>query len=238
MYSIDRTTSMSFNIIDCKHRHCVFTIPDELRSFFLKDRSLLNSLFHAVRSVVLRMFAKVNKTEHFDPGFICVLHTFGRILQWTPHIHCLISESATGNFTPWRPFKHFNYFQLRNAFRTALLNELETAIGPSFKKMKSYIYKHCPNGFYVRAKPNKCDPNTVIKYIGRYLGRPVIATKRIDSYDGTTVTFHYNRHEDEKLIVETIPVLDFIARLIAIPFWPPLVMIHFPVQNVVRLCFF
>lgn len=91
---------------------------------------------------------------------------------------------------------------------------METAIGPSFKKMKSYIYKHCPNGFYVRAKPNKCNPNTVIKYIGRYLGRPVIATKRIDSYDGTNVTFHYNRHEDEELIVETIPVLDFIARLI------------------------
>ena len=197
MYSIDRTTSMSFKIIDCEHRHCVFTIPQELRSFFLKDRSLLNCLFHAVRSVILRMF-----------------YTFGRSLQWNPHIHCLISEGATGNLTPWRSFKHFNYLQLRNAFRTALLNEMETAIGPSFKKMKSYIYKHCPNGFYVRAKPNKCNPNTVIKYIGRYLGRPVIATKRIDSYDGTNVTFHYNRHEDEELIVETIPVLDFIARLI------------------------
>lgn len=28
------------------------------------------------------------------------------------------------------------------------------------------------------------------------------------------VTFHYNRHEDEKLIMETIPVMDFIKRLI------------------------
>ena len=27
------------------------------------------------------------------------------------------------------------------------------------------------------------------------------------------ITFHYNRHEDEKLVIETIPVLDFIARL-------------------------
>lgn len=90
MYSIDRTTSMSFKIIDCEHRHCAFTIPKELRPFFLKDRTLLNCLFHAVRSVVLRMFSKVNKREHFVPGFICVLHTFGRSLQWNPHIHCLI----------------------------------------------------------------------------------------------------------------------------------------------------
>ena len=33
----------------------------------------------------------------------------------------------------------------------------------------------------------------VTKYIGRYLGRPVIATSRIDHYDGETVTFHYNQ---------------------------------------------
>lgn len=51
--------------------------------------------------------------------------------------------------------------------------------------------------FYVRALPNKCNPSHVIKYIGRYLGRPVIATSRIDSYDGEFVTFHYHRHEDE-----------------------------------------
>lgn len=59
-----------------------------------------------------------------------------------------------------------------------------------------------------------CDPNTVVKYIGRYLGRPVIATSRIDKYDGDTVTFHYNRHEDNKYIVETIPTIEFIQRLI------------------------
>ena len=38
--------------------------------------------------------------------------------------------------------------------------------------------------------------------------------KRIDKYDGDNVTFHYNRHEDEKLIVETIPALEFMERLI------------------------
>lgn len=42
----------------------------------------------------------------------------------------------------------------------------------------------------------------------------MIATKRIYSYDGTNVTFHYNRHKDEKLVVDTVPVLDFIERLI------------------------
>lgn len=39
-------------------------------------------------------------------------------------------------------------------------------------------------------------------------------SSRIDAYDGENVTFHYNRHEDDKLIIETIPAMEFIARLI------------------------
>jgi len=103
---------------------------------------------------------------------------------------------------------------MRDSFQTALLNHLEKYLEPSFKKVKASIYKNHKNGFYVYAKPNKCNPSTVIKYIGRYLGRPVIATSRIDDYDGENVTFHYNRHEDEKLVTETVPALDFIERLI------------------------
>lgn len=156
----------------------------------------------------------MNHSEDFKPGFICVLHTFGRSLQWNPHIHVLLSEGGLGNITPWRTVKHFNYTFLRNSFRTALLNHLEAHLGTSFKKMKSFIYKNCPNGFYVYAKPSLLHNSDIIKYIGRYLGRPVIATSRIDSYDGNFVIFHYNRHEDNQLIVEKIPAVDFIKRLI------------------------
>ncbi|WP_328285423.1 transposase [Enterocloster clostridioformis] len=57
-------------------------------------------------------------------------------------------------------------------------------------------------------------PDITIKYIIRYLGRPVIATSRIDAYDGNFVTFHYQRHEDHKTITECVPVTHFIKRLI------------------------
>ncbi len=168
-------------------------------SFFLKDLSLLNCLFSAVRSVILRMFHKINKSKKFTPGIICVLHTFGRFLQWNPHIHCLVSEGGVSDDGFWRKTDFFSYTYLRNAFCTALLNMMETKLGPSFKAMKGYIYKHCKNGFYIWGKPNLCDPKTITKYIGRYLGRLVTATSRIDAYDGEYVTYHYNRHEDNKL---------------------------------------
>ena len=213
-YSMERTTSMSFKLINVQHRHCVFTIDEDLRDFFLKDHSLLNCLFHAVTSVVLRMFHKQNKSKNFTPGFIMVLHTFGRDLKWNPHIHCLITEGGYSDDGFWRNNSHFNYTFLRNAFRTALLNEMEAILGSSFKKVKAKCYTEHKHGFYVYAKPNRCDPKAVAKYIGRYLGRPVIATSRIDKYDGEHVTFHYNRHEDDKRITETIPAMEFIQRLI------------------------
>ena len=75
------------------------------------------------------------------PGFILILHTFGRDLKWNPHIHCILSEGGAGNFSVWRPVKHFDYTLLRNAFCTALLNEMEKAIGPSFNADSL----ECPN---------------------------------------------------------------------------------------------
>ena len=213
-YNQMRSFHMSSKLVSCVHRHCVFTIPEELRIYFLQNRKLLNLLFSSVRDVVLRMFSKINKTESFTPGFICVLHTFGRDLKWNPHIHALISEGGAGNITPWRTVKHFDYTFLRNAFRKVLLEKMTASIGVSFRKVKNNIYKNHADGFYVRAKPNLCTPNVTIKYITRYLGRPVIATSRIDKYDGENVTFHYTRHEDNKTIEECVPALDFIKRLI------------------------
>ena len=220
-YAMDRTAAMSYKLINCTHRHCVFTIDQSLRSFFRKDRSLLNCLFSAVRNVLLRMFHKINKQELFTPGFVLVLHTFGRDLKWNPHIHCLITEGGMGNSGLWKKVSHFPYKFLRYAFQTVLLNLLDAKLGPSFKKIKSGCYKNHKDGFYVYAKNNRCNVGEVTKYIGRYLGRPVIATSRIDAYKDDMVTFHYNRHEDDKRVVETIPVMDFIKRLI----------IHIPDEN-------
>ena len=213
-YNQLRSFHMSCKLVSCVHRHCVFTIPEELLIFFLQDRRLLNFLFSFVRDVVLRMFVKINKAENFTPELICVLHTFGRDLKWNPHIHALISEGGAGNSSPWRAVKHFDYTFLRNAFRKVLLEKMASAIGPSLRKIKNDIYKNHSDGFYVRAKPNPCTPDMTIKYISRYLGRPVIAASRIDKYDGEFVTFHYTRHEDNKTIEECVPAPDFIKRLI------------------------
>ena len=107
--------------------------------FFLKDRKLLDLLFQSVQDVVLRMFSKINTTEKFTPGFICVLHTFGRDFKWNPHIHALISEGASGNIAPWRSIKYFNFTFLRRAFQKVLLEKLSAQLDASLKTEKQPI---------------------------------------------------------------------------------------------------
>ena len=46
-YNEDRAISIFSKLFKWKHRHVVFTVPEELRPFFRNNRSLLNLLFEA-----------------------------------------------------------------------------------------------------------------------------------------------------------------------------------------------
>lgn len=215
-YQMDRSASISSKLINCKHRHIVFTIPQELRIFFRKDRDLLHLLFKASSELMLDWFSNLNKSQCFTPGIVCALHTFGRDLKWNPHIHMLITEGGSGNFSVWRDVKHFPFVMLRKKWQTAILFHLEQALGKAnFRNLKNKLYFAYPDGFYVHAPSSDFNsPNAVANYITRYIGRPAMAQSRIIHYDGTSVTFWYQRHEDNKRVEETLPVYEFIKRLI------------------------
>lgn len=55
-YAKNRVIEIQKKVFDCHHRHIVFTIPQELRSFFKKDKSLLNLLFKGANDVINYFF--------------------------------------------------------------------------------------------------------------------------------------------------------------------------------------
>lgn len=67
LYAMQCTASMSFKLVNVTHRHCVFIIDENFHDFFLGDCSLPNRLFHAVDSVVSRMFFRQNTSMNFTP---------------------------------------------------------------------------------------------------------------------------------------------------------------------------
>jgi hypothetical protein len=214
-YIQDRANSITSKLINCKHRHIVFTIPEELRIFFRKDRNLLHLPFEASSNTVLTWFNKLNKSENFKPGIISTMHTFGRDLKWNPHIHMIVTEGASGSKSIWRKVSHFPFNMLRKRWQATILDLLHKKLGDSFYKLKSYLFKKYPDGFYVYAKSNmESDSSKAVEYIIRYTGRPAMAQSRIIDYDGEFVTFYYDRHEDNQRVTEKIHAFEFIKRLI------------------------
>jgi len=221
-YSKDRALSMASKLLDSPHRHVVLTIPEELRKYFAQDRTLLNILFTSAADTIKYRFNQFSKSEDYEPGMICVLHTFGRDLKWNPHIHMILCEDAIGNSDIWRRFGHINYEGLRHSWQYCVLKQMGERIKtPVFKDLANKLYTDHKNGFYVNAPPVKNFSTAVVNYILRYAGRPVLAQSRIIGYDRKTVTFTYTPHGSTIVVTETLPVFDFIKRLI----------IHIPEQN-------
>lgn len=98
-----------------------------------------------------------------------------------------------------------------------------------FRKIKNDMYFKHKDGFYFYSPPSKFKSYVdLIKYVCRYVARPVIAESRIIDYDGTYVTFWYQRHNDDLIIIEKIHAYEFISRLI----------VHIPDYNFKQIRFY
>ena len=221
-YNNDRSTSIFSKLFKFKHRHIVWTIPKELRKFFREDRKRLNLLFKASEITINSWFHDKYKKKHIVPGFISILHTYGRSLIWNPHIHMILLEGGL-NKDGFFPVNFFAYASFRKRFMKVLLDLLDEEINTDeFKQLKRTLYKNLKNGFYVFSPPSKFKTvNGLIKYVTRYVSRPVMAESRIIDYDGTYVTFWYQRHKDNKIVIEKIHAYEFISRII----------LHIPEKN-------
>ena len=224
-YAKERADQIAKKTFKVKHRHIVFTIPEELRDYFKKDRSLFDQLFISVQKTIDYLFngkresKRVDKSKSYTitPGYIQVLHTFGRDLKFNPHIHILISEGGINSKTnEFENVRHFNYHLMRKSWQKLILDAIHEKVGKKFFPLKNKLYKTKDNGFYVYAPPQKFKSiKEGIEYVVRYTGRPVMAESRITNYDGKEVTYWYNPHEDEtKTVTITEHVYKFIGKLI------------------------
>lgn len=90
-------------LAEVDHRQWVFTIPKVLRKLFYKDRLLLAGLARCAAATILELYRVVFREKHFRPGIITSTQTFGDLLIWHPHIHCLVTDGAfdaVGHFHP------------------------------------------------------------------------------------------------------------------------------------------
>ena len=221
-YNNQRQTSIFSKLFKFKHRHVVWTIPEDLRRYFREDRKRLNLIFKASQITIECWFKEKYKKKNITPGFISILHTYGRDIGWNPHIHMILLEGGI-NKDGFVSVNFFAYASFRKRFMKVLLDLLDDEINNSeFKRLKRDLYRRYPKGFYVFSPPTKFKTvDGLIKYVTRYVARPVMAESRIIDYDSKYITFWYQRHEDNKIVIEKIHAYEFISRII----------LHIPEKN-------
>lgn len=214
-YNNERQTSIFSKLFKFKHRHIVWTIPEELRKYFREDRKRLSLIFKASQIVIESWFHDKYKKKNITPAFISILHTYGRSLIWNPHIHMILLEGGM-NKDGFITVNFFAYSAFRKRFMKVLLDLLEKEINTTeFRQLKRQLYRKLKDGFYVFSPPSKFKTiDGLIKYVTRYVSRPVMAESRILDYDRTYVTFWYQRHTDNKIVIEKIHAYEFISRII------------------------
>lgn len=227
-YNEDRDISIKSKLFRWAHRHVVFTIPEELRGYFRNNRKLLNLLFKASSETIKCWFKEKYKMKVI-PAFVSVLHTYGRPLNFNSHIHMILLDGGIAD-NKFIKIDFFSYASFRKRWMKLILDYLENEVGKQeSRKIKNELYLNYPDGFYVYAPKSKFKTlDGLLDYVCRYLSRPVMAESRILDYDGEYVTFRYQRHEDNIIVVEKLHAYEFIQRLI----------MHIPEPNFKYIRFF
>ena len=222
-----RAIHISNSTLNVKHRHIVFTIDERLRPYFKKHRDWLSFLFDSAWEALHYVFRTgyARKNDVFIPGAIITLHTFGRALNWNPHVHCLVTEGGMANNNCYKHIQFINYETLRKAFMKQLLDKMRNALPKGSKEYKQFmtlrvnLYRLDSNGFYVYAPPVHVKGDgkkQVVQYIIRYAGRPPMAQSRITSYDfsNKSISYWYEDHKTNKYILVSEHIFLFFLKLI------------------------
>ena len=222
-----RVQSILEKCINTSHRHITFTIPNTLVSWFIDKLTATNLLFDAACETLYSVVngkvpnTKTNKyKQKYMPGFFAFLHTFGRPLNFNPHIHVVFCEGVIDRNKKFKKLTYLNYDALSKRFMKLLLDKMEKYFGKDvFYETKRNMYAKYPNGFYVNNKMEDegikfHDYRELISYLTRYCSRPAIAESRILKYDGETVTYSYTDHKDNKYQEITVTVEQFIKKIL------------------------
>ncbi len=195
------------------HFMITFTVPAPFREFFRSHQSFAYSNLFKSSSFVLKKLA--SEKTYFDgdiPGFFGVLHTWGRQIQYHPHIHYIVPGGAFSSLDhSWHSSNKSFYLPVR------IMSKL----------VKSYFYKKMKKEGFLHLIPDNAweqDWNVnsqavgngarSVQYLANYVFRTAISDQRVLTVENDKVLFKYldTRTEQEK--ITRLHVFEFIRRFL------------------------
>lgn len=192
------------HLLPLSYFHLVFTIPESLRPFFLREGRVhaLEALFAAASETILEVAAR----KGLSLGVLTVLHTWNQRMENHPHIHCLVPGGGfTGNgFVVMKRFL-FSYKRLRVVFKIKLLQKLRALVKQELLSVgRAAAYQLLEDAdsreWNLKVKRALAGPDAVLRYFARYTRRIALSDSRLVAYDGKTVTYTYRDRRDRNRV--------------------------------------
>lgn len=206
---------------DCDWIHLVFTLPDSLWPLFEVNRWLLNDLCRLAVDNLLYAAGK----RGLDIGIFCAIHTYGRRLNWHPHVHVSVTCGGINEHGKWKKIS-FRKDAMRARWmwniRQMLLDVWSEGVAlPSSlahitpgSQWRSLVLTAGGDYWHVYMSKKTAGGKNTVKYLGRYLKKPPIAGSRLAHYaGGATLSFRYHDHNTGEQATETLTQREIVARL-------------------------
>ena len=193
------------SMLNLPHRHVVFTLPHELNGLIKRNgKRLLDELMRTTAAVFKDWMAHKHGLK---PGIISVLHTFGEVKTYHPHLHMIVSwggiQLETGRLTALKgAYVHYDFLQtkFRCKFEDALLALFDAGtLEHSFKgraDLLGFVKRINRQRWVIHLEPPMEIPSTVVRYIGRYSKRACLSEYKITAIDGENIRFRYKDYKD------------------------------------------
>ncbi|OKN10416.1 transposase [Klebsiella pneumoniae] len=206
---------------DCDWVHLVFTLPDTLWPVFESNRWLLNDV---CRLAVENLLYAARK-RGLEPGIFCAIHTYGRRLNWHPHVHVSVTCGGLNKHGQWKKLSF-----LKDAMRSRWMWNMRQLLLKAWSEgmampeslshittesqWRSLVLKSGGKYWHVYMSKKTAGGRNTARYLGRYLKKPPIAASRLAHYNGgASLSFRYLDHKTGETATETLTQRELVARL-------------------------
>ena len=194
-----------------------FTIPAELRRFVRSNQEVCyRAMFDAAAFALKTALANPKFCGADSVGFTAVLHTFGRDLNYHPHVHVIVPGGGMveGEWKSTRPgflapVKRLSKL-FRMEFERLLRKQLTDVVLPAAGEFRRE---------FVSDVEAVGDGVATLKYLSRYVFRTAITNDRIVSMNNGQVTFRYrptrqSKSGEQRDRLMPLPVFEFLRRFL------------------------
>jgi len=190
-----------------------FTVPAPLRSLMRsRQRVLYNALFRASSEAMKKLAADEKWIGGDLPGFFGVLHTWGRTLQYHPHIHYVVTGGAISKETGrWRP-SGTAFFLPNRALSMICRAKFREAMARAglIDQIPAEVWQTPWN---VNIQPVGSSEQS-IGYLAPYVFKVAITNSRILRVEDRKVVFRYKKQKSARWRSLSLDVLEFMRRFL------------------------